>query len=119
MMEQRFFIESFVAPVFEAWLDMLLLSGKTPLPYSKYDKFNQPEFIGRRWQWVDPRADAAANLTLLDRNLITPQEILGQQGKDINDVYQQIAKAKELARSYDIAPQDTDNQGASNEKQTV
>ena len=29
------------------------------------------------------------------------------------------AKAKELARSYDIAPQDTDNQGASNEKQTV
>lgn len=119
MMEQRFFIESFVTPVFEAWLDILLLSGKTPLPYSKYNKFNQPEFIGRRWQWVDPRADAAANIQLMDKGLKTPQEILAEQGKDLTDVYQQISAAQDLAKSFNlnIFPQ---AQGVpANENQTV
>lgn len=50
---QRFDIDVAERPVFEAWLEMALITGAVSLPLAKFDKFNKPLFQGRRWAQVD------------------------------------------------------------------
>ncbi len=58
---QKFDIETAERPIFEAWLEMSLMTGAIPLPLAKLEKFNQPLFRGRRWAWVDPLKEVQAN----------------------------------------------------------
>lgn len=50
---QRFDIDTAECPIFEAWLEMALITGAVNLPLQKIDKFNRPIFQGRRWAQVD------------------------------------------------------------------
>lgn len=50
---QRFDIDTAEQPIFEAWLEMALITGAVNLPLQKIDKFNRPIFQGRRWAQVD------------------------------------------------------------------
>jgi hypothetical protein len=54
-MLQRFDIDTAERPIFEAWLEMALITGAIPLPFTKekFAKFNKPLFQGRRWAQVD------------------------------------------------------------------
>jgi len=90
--EQQWYIEHFLQPIFEAWLDMYLLSDMNTLPYSKRDKWNAATWQPRSYQWVDPRNDAQANLILMDANIISPQMLISETGKDPEDVLDQIAE---------------------------
>lgn len=102
-MEQSDMIEGLCEPVFDDWLDMFLLSGVSSLPYSKYEKFNSANWIPRPFQWVDPRADAEANILLMDKGLKTPQSIASEQGLELEDIYIQIKQAKDLAKKYGLS----------------
>lgn len=57
---QRFDIETAETPIFEAWLEMALITGAVPLPAIKLEKFNKPHFRGRRWRQVDEAKEAQA-----------------------------------------------------------
>lgn len=50
---QRFDIDCAERPIFEAWLEMSLITGAINLPLVKIEKFNRPIFQGRRWAQVD------------------------------------------------------------------
>lgn len=63
MQLQRFDIDYAENKIFENWLEMSLLTGVVPLPNSKFEKYNNKEFQGRRWQGVDPMKDANASAT--------------------------------------------------------
>jgi lambda family phage portal protein len=101
-LEQSDMIEDLCEPVFEGWLDMFLLSGVSNLPYSKLEKFHADNWIPRAFQWVDPRADAEANILLMEKGLKAPQEIVAEQGQELEDVYMRIAKAKEMQLKYKL-----------------
>lgn len=105
---QQWFIEMYLRPLFTRWLESAMLkgqikfpSGKT-LPFEKFDKFNKPVFIGRRWEWVDPLKDAQAHLMLRRAGFESPYDIAGEQGKDLEDIYSDIAEAEKLAKKYSI-----------------
>lgn len=116
MVDQDFFIESFMRPVFNDWITMALTAGAltfgngSALPYTKTEKFSEHTWQGRRWAWVDPLKDIEASITAIKANLNSPQNIAAQMGMDLGDVLQQIAAANEAARlaglpSFsDIAP---------------
>lgn len=102
MILQQMLIENFCIPVFEAWLEMALLKGAIALPFIKLAKFNAPQFIGRRWQWVDPLKDVETSKQEMAVGMSTLTETLASKGKDIVETFETIKRERELAKEYGI-----------------
>jgi len=100
---QSFMIEEFCNVVFSDLLDMSLLNQKIKLPYTKFDKFNKPVFYARSWDWVDPSKDANAAETAIRNRLKSRTEIAAERGKDIRDIFEQIASEEKLAKDMGIS----------------
>lgn len=93
---QSWFIEHFLEEVFSRLLKMAILSGQLNLPIEKYDKFNQPYFVGRRWQWVDPENEVNANMKAIKSYQTTYEQIWAEKGYDLDEALDIIAQNKEL-----------------------
>jgi lambda family phage portal protein len=105
--DQEFLIENFLKPVFYAWLEQFLISGKTFLPISKFDKFSNITFIARRWVWVDPLKDQKASELAIDMNLVSPQEVIRETGHDPEELLEEIADWQILLDKYGLKKVDT------------
>ena len=105
---QSWLIESLHTPVFEAWLEMALISGVikspngTPLPVSKFEKFNSPCWKPRRWPWVDPLKDLQASVLAVEKGFKSRRSIIAEMGEDIEEVFQEQAEDNALAESLDL-----------------
>jgi lambda family phage portal protein len=105
---QQWLIEALVEPVFEAWLPRALLGGRIKtaaggtLKPERLDKYRVVEWQPRRWQWVDPRADVQAAVDSKNNLLLSPSEIIRDQGRDPNTVFRQIAADIEAMRAAGI-----------------
>ena len=103
MLIQGWFIRQLLDPIFKQWLSSALLSGSItvpsglPLPASKLRKFQDHEFMGRRWQWVDPLKDINASVIAIKNRIASPQTIMAQQGLDAEEVLGDIARFEKLA----------------------
>lgn len=108
MLIQGWLIGQYLDRVFDGWLIAALLSGAirqangSALPASKYQKFRAHEFMGRRWQWVDPLKDINASVMAMENGLASPYTIAGQQGVDAEDVLSDIARFQALADSLGV-----------------
>lgn len=107
--KQNFFIENFVEEVFYEWLQMYLLSGLSTLPFSKLDKFHQPEFKGRRWAWVDPKKDLEAAILAIDNGLKDPQAVIADMGADAEYVLDNLAAWKKMKEARGVVTVDNSN----------
>lgn len=106
---QAWFISWFVKHVFEEWLEMAAVSGALKnsgggptLPASKLDKWNQPEFKARRWDWVDPLADLQAAVLAVEKGFKSRRQIISEGGGDVEDTFSDIAADEELAEDFDL-----------------
>jgi len=114
MVLQNWFIEAVLIPLYEAWLEMSLLSGAitmpngSALPASKMSKFMAHSWQGRRWAWVDPLKDLKAAKMAMDENLTSPQRIAASQGVDIEDVLDEIKRFKDMLKEKGLAENDLD-----------
>ena len=104
--DQSTFREGVLIPIFNEWLKYGIASGKIELNFFEIDRINQPEFIGRRWDWVDPRADVEAKKLAIDNNMMTLTDVMAEQGYDFNDYIrrrkkelEQLKEIKELEKS--------------------
>jgi capsid protein len=80
----------------------MLLMGAVNLPYASYEKFHQPQWFGRTWQWVDPLKDANAKALMLEKGWTSNSEIVNELGKDLTDIYEQLGKEKTLQEKYGL-----------------
>lgn len=93
---QRWLIESLIEPAFRLWMERALVgelikvNGK-PLPAVRIDKYLDVTWQPRRWQWVDPRADAEANIKAKNNLLQSPSSIIREQGRDPDTVWREVA----------------------------
>lgn len=94
---QNWFIDSFIQPVFEAWLEASILNGVFPFGIGKFDKMNSPKWCPRRWPWVDPLKDIQANILAINNGLNSKRNIISATGGDIEDVYSSIEADNKLA----------------------
>lgn len=99
---QKWLSEHLLDDVFSDWLEMALLTKILSLPFFKYDKFNNPSWLPRGFAWVDPLKDAQSNILLHKEGLKSHSEIFAEMGKDIEEVYQQLVKERELREEYGI-----------------
>lgn len=95
MVLQNWLIAELCEPVFERWLEAALLTQAVPLPMAKFDKFNAPQFKGRRWTWIDPQKDANGNQIELSSGQATVNDLVGEKGVDYEDHIKQLAKEVE------------------------
>lgn len=105
---QQWMIESFMDDVYEEWARYALLnqavttqSGQT-LPLSRIEKFLEHTWQGRRWAWVDPRADMDANVNAINNKLKSRADVIAEQGKDIDDVWLQLQAEEKSAQELGI-----------------
>ena len=89
-------------PVYRRWLKQARLAQALKLPYDSAARYEVVEWKGRSWDWVDPEKDVTAGALAVAYGFKSPQEVVAEQGKDLRDVYAQIAAAKEMAESMDI-----------------
>lgn len=94
--------EHFCQSVFTDWLDMAILSGQLKISASDLVKVSRPSWRPRGFAWVDPQKDMQANIEAVEYGLKTRSMVLSEQGYDIDDVFQELQKEKELAAKYGL-----------------
>lgn len=105
MMDQEWFIESFMDAVFSDWLKSALLSGALdlgPQAFTQFERFNQPYFVGKRWPWIDPAKDATAIETRSRMGLTNPLREAAQNGDNIYELIDEMAKVKKYAEGKGV-----------------
>lgn len=106
---QEWLIEAFHAQVFERWLRYALLSGRIrlksgkALPADKFAKFKAAEWMPRRWTWIDPQKDVAANITARRAGFISTSQIIREQGRDPETVFNQMAEDEAAMRAAGVS----------------
>lgn len=60
-------------------------------------------FVPRGWDWVDPLKDVQANVLAIKSGLKTLTEVVGEQGKDFEDVLDQVASEKEMTEKVGVS----------------
>lgn len=102
---QYWLIENFHEEVFKEWLLSSMTAGALdPLPMSKFDKFNQPYFIGRRWSYINPQQEVDADVKKIKNRLTSHSRILAERNIDRDELFDEIAddiKAAE-SRGFDL-----------------
>lgn len=105
---QGFLAEHLCDGVWQAWLDMGLLTGAlanpngSPLPPSKRDKFDAATWRGRGWPWIDPAKDIAAESEAVGLGIRSRTQICAERGVDIEDVFREIKAENEMAKKYGV-----------------
>jgi lambda family phage portal protein len=100
---QKFMIEHFVKRIFERWLLSAMTTGNVNLPIDKFNKFNDAaQFRPRGFQWVDPQKEISAHVIALQNGLISMQDVANQYGRDVEEVFAQIARDKQLADQFGL-----------------
>jgi len=93
---QSWFAEQCVNEIFVSLLEMAILSGQLNLPIAKFDKFNRPYWFGRRWQYANPKDEMESNILGLQSFQKTFEQVLADQGIDLEEQLDQIVSEKTL-----------------------
>jgi lambda family phage portal protein len=99
---QMRFVNRFSMPMFTQWLEFAIYAGSLNLPIAKFDKFNQPIFIGRRWGYIDPLKDIMADALAVEYGFTTRTQILAERGFDVKEVNAELAKEQEDVKTAGI-----------------
>jgi len=103
MLLQCFDIDTAERPIFEAFLEMSLVTGAIPLPLAKFDKFNKPVFQGRRWAQVDEvKAVNAAALRVANKFSSRSREC-ADEGIDFEDNAFELAEETMLLEELGLS----------------
>lgn len=92
---QRFFIDHICEEIFDDWLINALARGRladarATLPVGQFEKFNNPVFRGRRWQWVDPKNEAEGWKLAVDEGFTSHARVAADNGMDEEEVLDEI-----------------------------
>lgn len=97
MLLQAWWIEWVSRPLYRRWLEWAIRSGRItrangqPLPSDRLPALSQATFQGRRWPWVDPVKDMAANKAAIELCTKSVSEIIRESGRDPEEVWQELA----------------------------
>lgn len=103
-------------PVFSSFLDAAVLAGRLHLP--GYWQNRRP-YLRSEWQPpgmepVDPLRETKSNIEEMGKGLRSPQEIAARRGRDLEEIYKELAAAKKLAEKYDLTFEEVSTAMANN-----
>lgn len=98
-------VRHFGMATFVPFMEFAVLSGKLDLP----GYFINPwPYLESHWQppgmeSVDPLRETKARIEEVSSGLRSPQEVVGARGRDLEDVYKEIATARVMADELDLS----------------
>lgn len=99
----QFFIEHFVRPVFDCWLEAAMEFDSFGIPVSQFNKFSDSaEFRGRGFSWVDPQKEMSAAVLGMQNGILSLGHVASQYGMDSEELLSQIARDKQLAQQFGV-----------------
>ena len=99
---QEFISETFCRRVYHEWLRRAWLAGKLNITAANYNELQNPRWIGRGWEYIDPMKDVKADEIRLQNRLATPSEILAEQGIDYTEFLDRWESDRKLAAAKGI-----------------
>lgn len=105
---QKWFAEAWLDPIFDEWFRMAIAAGAialdngSPLPIVKADKFKPHGWQFRGWGWVDPLKDIQTAKEGIALRITSRSRIALEQGRDIEDVFDELQQEEALAGRYGI-----------------
>ena len=107
---QNWQIRHFCRPVYRDWLPLALLNGKIQiggnvLPWTaeREQKFSRVIWQGRRWQWIDPEAEVAADTIAIEQGTMTRTEsVRNRTGRDFLEVCKERQREDQILAKYGI-----------------
>jgi lambda family phage portal protein len=103
MAVQEFMIRHWKKPGFDEELYRSMLAGKVRLPIAKFDKFNRPDFTGRRWKFVQPVDDMTANEKKVNLRIASVGDIIRETSQENpRTVWKRIAKDEAAMKALNI-----------------
>lgn len=107
---QEMLIEQWCEWLYAKWLERALLgqsitvAGK-PLKFERLEKYLAVTFQGRRWGWIDPEAEMAANEKAIAMRIKTRSEVIREtSGRDAADVWTEFSRDNEALEKLKIMP---------------
>lgn len=95
---QNFVIEHLHEPMQPDWLRMQIVLGQVKLDMAGFDRYREAHWQGKRWAWVDPQKEVAANVEAIKNKLKSRTRVIAEQGEDVEDVFTELAAEDELAK---------------------
>lgn len=123
---RNWFAQKFCQPIYDLVLEEAYLRGLFDAPdfYEKRSEYTRAAWIGGGWGWVDPVKEVEASRKAIDYGLSTLAEEAAGQGRDWEEVLEQIRrennKAKELGISLSASgktPNGGDEEDAETKKE--
>jgi lambda family phage portal protein len=100
---QTFFVDHFVRPVYEGWLESAMEIEAFGIPVRQFDRFSAAsEFRGRAWSWVDPLKEMNAAVVGLQNGVLSLNDVASQYGKDTEELLAQIQRDKALMEQFGV-----------------
>lgn len=100
---QNWFINAFLVPVYEKWLESALLVDAIPnLSIAEYEQALNVRFQARRWQWVDPAKEMTAYEKKLNMGVTARDDIIRDMGSDPEHVFNQLSHEQEQLKEYGL-----------------
>lgn len=100
---QRWFYEEHHDQIMADWVRNGMLTGAIDLPMQRFEDASRPAWRPRGWAWVDPYKDQQAIDLALKNKLRPRRDVVAETGRDIEDVFREIAAEEALAKKYGIS----------------
>lgn len=116
---QLWMISTFHQVVFEAWLEMAVLSRVLDLPAYEVspERYDMPKWMPRGWGWIDPAKEIKAYKDAVRSGFMTQTGVLAQNGEDFDDIMdtrkRELDTADEMEIIFDTDPRYTTTNGQS------
>src|SRR5271157_418203 len=101
-MLQSMLKEDLMAPIFESWISLALLSSALVLDSRDPARFLAGKWEPRGWMWVDPLKDVQSAILGIGAGLTSRDAVIAEQGGDVAAVFEQLKEEKDLAEKYDL-----------------
>lgn len=98
---QQWLIEQLHDRVYREWFKLALLAGRLD-PRIDLPGYAAVEWQPRGWAWVDPEKDMKAAAAAVDRGFNSRTNIVGEQGRDLEEVFTDLEREREMAESHGI-----------------
>lgn len=108
---QEMCVEQWCEWLYDKWLERALLAqvitvaGK-PLKFERIEKYRTVAWRPRRWGWIDPAAEMAANEKAIAMRLKSRTEVIGEtSGRDSADVWEEISRDDKDMAALGVVPE--------------
>tara|TARA_E500000331_G_scaffold91863_1_gene87908 strand:- start:1444 stop:2985 length:1542 start_codon:yes stop_codon:yes gene_type:complete len=101
---QNYLIENFHSRIFDAWLEMAVLSGALSLPNFDTEprRYRRVRWIPRGWAWIDPQKEINAAKEAVKAGFKTQAQVIAEQGGDLEELLPARKAEVEAASQLDL-----------------